>query len=337
MYLINREEIPAISSVISEGKEYNLGILKDLRRHHLLKELLPTEGRFSISWTHLKKDEILEVHKHPTESMIIITEGSGQTFGDLKVPIKAGDVIFVPAGKLHGFMGGNPSGFWAISVQFEGTGLYENLNKPRVHFETDVLSSLMEKQNVYLNEYTNNPLVKLVTSRKAEIPQVKARLLSALQHWSNTFQRVLFAKAAFGNHQEFQDLSEAHIAEEIGHNKTLAQLGGNQNLWDPALASACSWFVEQMFRLSEVEKVILVHFVLEGSGQIFHNRANWLFPGNVHFNLHNEHDEEHFEMGYKVLQAQSSLHLPSLERTLDQGWVMMNYLCSIIANFSLKE
>src|SRR5262245_35497268 len=123
MYVVTRDEIPSISSVMVDNKEYNLGLLKDLRRHHLLRNSLPETGRVSISWVHLNQNEILKEHRHDTASAIIITEGTGQTLGDLKTSIKTGDIVFVSAGKLHGFIGGNPSGFWGLSIQFEGLGL----------------------------------------------------------------------------------------------------------------------------------------------------------------------------------------------------------------------
>lgn len=136
MYVVSRDELPAIHSVIVDDKEYNLGLLKDFRRHPLLKDALPEIGRFSASWVHLKQDEVLKEHRHYTLSMIIVTEGCGRTLGDLKTAIKTGDTVVVPAGKLHGFVGGEPTGFWGLSIQFEGTGLYENTDKPRVQFHS---------------------------------------------------------------------------------------------------------------------------------------------------------------------------------------------------------
>ena len=129
MFIVKREQMPAIHSVEVSQKRYQLGILKDFRRHPQLSAVMPENGRFSISWVYLKEAEVLENHQHDTLSMIIITEGCGYVRGDLEATVDIGDVVVVPAGNIHGFIGCKPNGFWGLSLQFEGAGLYEILMK----------------------------------------------------------------------------------------------------------------------------------------------------------------------------------------------------------------
>lgn len=136
MYIITRDSIPSINSITVDNVVHNLGILKDFRKHDLLRKYLPEAGRLSISWVRLKKDEMLDIHQHPTTSMIIITCGQVEVCGDLKTLIKEGDIVLIPAGSLHGFIGRGEEGFWGLSLQFEGNGLYENIEEPRVNFTT---------------------------------------------------------------------------------------------------------------------------------------------------------------------------------------------------------
>lgn len=134
MFVVSRKDIPAISSIMVNGELYDLGLLKDLRKHSKLANFLPDTARVSISWTRLLKNEVLAIHQHPTLSIIIITEGKGRTMGDCHENVQAGDIIVVPVNAKHGFVGEGKKGFWALSLQFEGLGLYEDTSNPRVNF-----------------------------------------------------------------------------------------------------------------------------------------------------------------------------------------------------------
>jgi hypothetical protein len=88
--IIHRNAIPALKSIEIGNNVHNLGLLLDFRKNRDLAAFLPEQGRFSLSWVHLKKEETLSAHAHPTASMIIITEGEGVTMGDIQQPIAAG-------------------------------------------------------------------------------------------------------------------------------------------------------------------------------------------------------------------------------------------------------
>ncbi|MDP3704938.1 MAG: cupin domain-containing protein [Legionellaceae bacterium] len=134
MYVIKRENIPTINSIEVDGHIHDLGLLKDFRKHPLLAQFLPELARISLSWVRLEKGQQLNAHKHPTTSMIIITDGYVTTIGDTFIEASAGDIILIPPNVLHGFIGGEPDGLWGLSVQFEGEGLYESIDYPRVNF-----------------------------------------------------------------------------------------------------------------------------------------------------------------------------------------------------------
>jgi mannose-6-phosphate isomerase-like protein (cupin superfamily) len=150
--IIHRNAIPALKSIEIGNNVHNLGLLLDFRKNRDLAAFLPEQGRFSLSWVRLKKEETLSAHAHPTVSMIIITEGEGVTMGDIQQPIAAGDIVIVSPHSKHGFTGKGKEGFWALSIQFEGLGLYEDPTRARVKFAqngalTDPIS-LLEKDQV---------------------------------------------------------------------------------------------------------------------------------------------------------------------------------------------
>jgi len=137
MKVISRLSIPSISTVLIDDVPHNIGQLCDFRKHPDLAAFIPENARHSFAWTGLKPHEELAAHEHPTSSMIIVCEGEGAVFGDCQQHIDAGDIVIVPPNHKHGFVGGGKNGLWTLSIQFEGTGLYENPEKPRVEFSEE--------------------------------------------------------------------------------------------------------------------------------------------------------------------------------------------------------
>src|SRR3954471_12839779 len=122
--IINREVIPLIQEVEQGGGVHELGELRDFRWSEQLRAFMPDAAEFSISWVQLDPDEILEPHTHPIQTMLVISGGSGKVIGDLRLPLKKGDIVVVPAGCAHGFVGG-PERLSGLSIQF-GEGLYSD-------------------------------------------------------------------------------------------------------------------------------------------------------------------------------------------------------------------
>jgi quercetin dioxygenase-like cupin family protein len=341
MYLISRSTLSKLEAVRVDGADHPLGEVRDLRGDADFARLVPQQAELSVSWVRLGPGQRLEPHRHPTLSAIIVAEGTGRTLGDLERRLTAGDTVLVPAGALHGFVGDGPAGFWALSLQFEGRALYADPDRPRTVFASServgsaaVVELLLNEQARHQARYRNNPLVHLVQSPHAGDPAVRGRLLSHLAVWSNAFQRVLFARAAHQTDAACQDLAEHHLASEIGHNWRLAA-DAQPAPWDPLLAAACSWFVDRVETASSVEQVVLVHFALEGSGEIFHREAAQRYPDSPHFTIHAAEDGDHFAMGLGVLRQRPDLRFEPLRRTLAEGWDMMELLSRRIAELAL--
>lgn len=341
--VIPRETIPALKSVEIDNNVHNLGLLMDFRKNKDLSTFLPEQARFSISWTRLKKGETLAVHVHPTASMIIITEGEGIVLGEIQQSIRAGDIVIVPPHSKHGFTGQGKEGFWALSIQFEGSGLYENPAHPRVEFvkkkgSPNLIGLLEKDQHKHEERFKKGALMKLIASDIAHKKEVKDRLLEALNFWSNWFQRILAARVAAGNPRDFQDLAEQHFAEEAGHNKSLSAMRDNMpvSLWDPILDATSSWFYQKVLSGTPEERTILMHCVLESASCIFHTEAQSLFPGAAHFSLHSELDQEHSKEGFRILRNHQVNDIDHLREILWEGWRMAEYLTGSMARYAKR-
>jgi quercetin dioxygenase-like cupin family protein len=347
MQVIPRDELPVLEAVNVEGKTYNLGKLLEFRKHPVLSQFLPEEtARLSVAWVNLKKGQVLEVHQHPTVSMIIVCDGQGEVMGDCQQPLNAGDVVVVPPNSKHGFRGLGTDGFWALSIQFEGLGLYENRDAPRVRFvegrgenQLSPLEQLLHEQKIYEKKFARNPLMVLAKSDKLDNPEIRERLLEALNYWSDWFQKILSARVAVGGKSEYVDAAEQHLMEEVGHNKILYEMRQNRpvSYWDPLLDSAASWFHNQMLSGTDEEKTVLMHLVLEGASTKFHGFANRLFPESSFFQIHSTVDEDHFEMGCRLLEKSPNLDVAHLSTVLHHGWAVFGVIAAQMAHHALGK
>ena len=114
------------------GITHNLGELRDFSWSEPLKSFMRDDSGFSASWVQLAHEEVLDPHTHPVLSMMVFYAGAGELIGDLQRPLVGDEVVVVPPGCLHGFIGGAP-GLYALSIQF-AQGLYTSPAKPRVVF-----------------------------------------------------------------------------------------------------------------------------------------------------------------------------------------------------------
>ncbi len=134
--IINWDAISPLSYIEYQGRKEFLGEYRNLREDLRIDRFLSKYSALNIAAVNLKCGEILNTHVHPFRSMIIIISGCGQIIGDSNTnSIGQGDVILIPAGHEHGFIGKGPDGFQALSFQFDGLGLYSEKNSNFVIFK----------------------------------------------------------------------------------------------------------------------------------------------------------------------------------------------------------
>jgi len=302
--VIPRGEIPYITQIEANGHVHNLGLLAEFRKHKVLDDFLPQNARLSLSWVHLNEGEVLQPHTHDTPSMIILCKGDGRVFGDLEKSLSEGDTVLIPPFQQHGFIGGQ-GGFWGLSVQFEGKGLYEDVKKPRVAFSKsiqDTLSSIKHENIQYEAVFAKSKIMKMIEEGSNFDTK---KFLKVLYQWSTWFQKISLER--FRNVSddipEVRKLVTSHFLEEQGHDHLLKQsIPELEDINDPILEACASWFFVQMGKNTEIERSIIMHLVLEKSGEIFHEQAMVHFSHLPYFNVHCDHDADHATMGYDILE-----------------------------------
>jgi quercetin dioxygenase-like cupin family protein len=344
--LIKRADIPSLHTVTVDNREHLLGILKDFRKNPALEEFLPPESHFAAAWVHLGPGQVLDGHLHPIDSMIIVCHGRALVYGEVRGEMEEGDILLVPRGHRHGFVGAGSGGFWGLSIQFAIQGLYEDAAHAQTVFledETparaaaaepapapevvDGLAGLLARNQRLAAAFDRNPLFDLARSGVLQAPLVRERFLDCFQVWSDYFQRMVQLRAAVSEGPG-RPLAEAHLHDELGHNLDLAR-GRSERacaVWDPVLESTGAWFAWRMMSLTDAERIVLVHLVIESAAAVFYSHMrDHVAAADVegHVSAHLGLDDEHVQMGVRALETLRPADLPPLLRIQEQGWAML--------------
>ncbi|MFI9560221.1 cupin domain-containing protein [Nonomuraea endophytica] len=323
-----RSDIRSIASVEVGGETHWLGEQRDFRRHDVLAGFLPEHGRFSLAWVRLRDGERLDVHEHPTKSMILVCKGSVHLIGDREQKLGEGDVVCVEPGAKHGFETLPGEEFQGLSVQFDGTGLYEDENAPRVRFsEPTALAELESLNEARLERFAGHRLFDFFDSgRMRGEPLLRRRFVSALYVWSVYFQRMLYARQAVCADPELREIYAGHLREEFGHDRLLRERHAvSADVHDPVLEAAGTWFVMRMYGADEAAKIVIVHMVIESSCHVFGEKTKAAFHDDSagetsYFDLHAEVDEDHREIGRDYLRGLSPSQIARLLPVCEEAW-----------------
>ncbi len=343
--LVRRDDVPSMRTIVVDGVEHWLGHVKDFTKNTNLAEFLPKDNRISMAWVRLEAGEELTPHVHPVPSMILIVEGSARTTGDKHAVMNAGDALLVPQRKPHGFVGLEPNGFWGLSIQFDSRGLYEDIEDPWATFLADEKSSelagspieqLFKKNEEYMERFDKHRLFVLARNGLLNNPQARRRFLDCFQVWSNHFQKMVLNRVVTLQNPLFEELAWLHLVEELGHNRDLAKSRSDlKPVFDPILEAVCSWFPSKIGMLSDLEKVVLVHLVVEASALSFYKHVQPAMETSGtknHFDSHKAGDEAHVQMGYAFLRQVTSADWPRLFDIQRQGWAMLMAVMGRVAD-----
>ena len=224
-------------------------------------------------------------------------------------------------------------------------GLYEDIEDPWATFlsqakSTDASGSqveqLFKKNEEYMERFDKHRLFVLVRNGLLKDPVARRKFLDCFQVWSNYFQKMVLNRVVTLQNPAFEDLAWAHLTEELGHNRDLAKSRPDlQTVFDPILEGVCSWFATKVGVISDIEKVVLVHLVVEASAVFFYKHVQPAMATNTakgHFEKHKSDDEAHVQMGYDFLRKVTSADWPRLFDIQRQGWSMLMAVMGRVAD-----
>ncbi len=329
--IVSRDDIPVITEVECDDKLKTLGEMRDFRWHETLKKFLPSEDIVSFSWVKLSPGEILQSHKHSIGSMIIVCQGKGEFIVGEPVSLQEGDIVTVPAGRLHAFKGLGPDGFRALSIQF-GAGIYTDPKNPRVTFSEGAssLESLVRLNNENIERFKQCRFLEMLADGTLKNPMKRQRYVDALQIWSNKNQDLLFVRQATTLDETYSSMFLEHLFEEVGHDRMHAD---RQEKFepssaleeDPIIEAIADWFICRMFREDNIAKTALIHLIIENASNIYHIQARPILASTINDTYFKEHeaDTRHAEMGMNLLRHLSSEQYKYLHQVINKGWKML--------------
>ncbi|MEU7784858.1 hypothetical protein [Amycolatopsis sp. NPDC049159] len=187
-------------------------------------------------------------------------------------------------------------------------------------------------------EYESSELIRLLSDETTS-PETRKAVLTYLQPWSNAFQRMISARVSFESDPELRALALEHQQEEVGHDKILARSRAEdrQLVWDPVIEMGASWFVDQFAILPGVQRAVLAHLALEAGSLVFSQAGTRAFPEDEYFELHDEADVEHLEMGYELLRQRGDWTEESVLAVLDRAWQVIGVVSDRIAECARRD
>jgi len=201
------------------------------------------------------------------------------------------------------------------------------------------LATLLEKNQVYIEQYKNNELMKLIQSIEMNEAENRVRLLDCIQVFSNYFQKTVMLRSILTENNRFLKVAQEHLEEEFGHDLTLNHDRHDRRpTWDPILEACSCWFTWKMLVLDNYGKTFLVHLVLESSANIFFKEAHLVMKRHAetnYFQMHAVVDEHHEQMGIQLLEGLSAVDYERLLEIQQQGWDMLNMVCTRMAELSV--
>jgi hypothetical protein len=200
------------------------------------------------------------------------------------------------------------------------------------------LQEVADRNEQYVRAYRASSLIVLLED-PATPAATKDAVMAHVAPWSRAFQRMISVRAEFETDPQLRELALEHQEEEVGHDGILAEShdAGRTALWDPVVEAGAAWFVEQFRTLPGLHKVVLAHLVLEAGSLTFSNAGSLAFPGNAYFALHDEADQEHIEMGYRLLAERREWELGEVTELLDRAWQIINLVSDRIAELALRD
>jgi mannose-6-phosphate isomerase-like protein (cupin superfamily) len=334
-FVVPRQAIRAITKVEVDGVLHDLGEHRDFRRHPSLSAFLPSHGRVSISWTRLAAGQELAVHRHPAKSMIIVTAGRGTLLGGSPRALREGDVIAVPEGAPHGLSTANE--LVALSVQFEGTGLYENEHAPRVRFDGTLREQIVRYQEDRLATHVRTEFFQMLADGTLDDRECKARFLSCLHQWSSAFQRMIFLRQGLTYGAPWERLFLQHFHEELGHDALLER---EAQIVDPCadvtIDACASWFLYRTVTGDNLERLVITHCVLERSAHAFHTLASHVFD-SPYFDTHAIADDAHHNVGLSELDSINQETHQRLLAVSEKAWDTLELMLDRMVRIVKKD
>jgi mannose-6-phosphate isomerase-like protein (cupin superfamily) len=326
--VISRNAIPPMRSVEQLGEVPELGELRDFRLNEQLRSFMPEATRFAVSWVRLAPGEPMHETVHEHHSLMVFYRGSGEMLGELTRKVQKDDVVVVPAGCRHGFVGG-AQGLWALSIQF-GEGSYTAPEKPELLMTTptDTLEELLAHNEQRRQVFLQRPIFALLADGTLDDPSKRKAFVAALQIWQDGNPTLLFTRQASCTDPTYKQAFLRHLREEIGETLESGEYAldaAPPQTNDAVMDAVTSWFTYQMYVLDNAEKTALIHLVIAKASDTYHEHARPVLSrhpdgGYADERMAEERDPLEVE---QLLAMETPKTYARLKEVVDEAWEMI--------------
>ena len=326
--VIRREAIPAHRTVEQNSETRVVGELRDFRWNSELRNFLRDVGGTSVSWAVLRHSEALKSDAYSIASMVVIYAGGGEVFGDLCRPLHTGDVLVIPAGCSHGLIGG-PQGMSAVIVRL-GPNSCINPDTPCIPLLEDekALQALAAYNESRLIQFAKRPIFELLAGSTLQLPEKRQAFVSSMQLWLGGRLSMLVARQAGSGNNSFGPLFLKHLQSEVdgrfSNERSNMSGSGGAPMRDAQMEAFTGWFAYQMYILDDVEKVAIVHFVVERATCAILDRAAPALGDSVEAEyFRSEAHGKHVATGMTLLRSKSPKTYIRLRQIVGEAWDMV--------------
>lgn len=190
------------------------------------------------------------------------------------------------------------------------------------------LKSLLADNENYFQHFSKRPYFEMIANGELNHHEKKRQVFfNCVQIFSDFFQKMILTRQANCNDNRFYPVFFKHFLDELGHDDLLRQRATKKTIWDPILVAVSTWFVHQMQVLDNIEKAVVMHLVLEKTGDFYHSLANKILGQYVesdYYEVHAEHDEDHASMITDLLPGYPEFVYDRLSVLICESWAMMN-------------
>lgn len=203
------------------------------------------------------------------------------------------------------------------------------------------VAELLRRNDELLERHKRLRTFRLFTDGTLENEAKRETMFKCVQVFARHFQTMLFARQAHCDDRGYGALFLRHLREEAGHDEVLIkQRGRADEIWDPVMEGSAAWFIRCMSALDNVEKLAVMHLVLESSGAYMGSvcgPAMRRFNGSAYFELHDEVDQSHVTMAIEPLHRQAPETIARVRARVEQAWLVLDTWVERVAALVLGE
>ena len=330
--VVPRDAIPPVQSLEAADSAQRPGELRDFRWHALLREFMPGSADLSVSWVKLKYGEVLLPQPQATPQVMIFHAGAGTMLGEHERAVAKDDVVILPAGGKHGFVGG-PEGLHGIAIHLGSDP------SPARHVEDEAAAGwqlLISHNDKCQQAFKRRPLFDVLRNGTLEDPPRRRAFLNAMRLWFDAEPTVLLQRLASCADAKYSRAFVRDVDEDFGRDlrrpSRERRLGAAPG--DVTMTAFVSWFSYQMFVLDNAEKAV-VELVIRSAIAAYQGAAA---PALAQYTSqrHFHYSQGRTGVGADLLRGQSAAGYARLRAVMDETWTMFSAMTDHVVELTLS-